>query len=138
MRSPHGIANSKFRIPPGAPSHEVKSQFRVPRDLTLLAFMPHMHLRGKDFQYDAVFPDGTTETLLKVPAYDFAWQSYYNLAEPRRLPAGTVIKCTAHFDNSADNRVNPDPSASVTWGDQTFEEMLIGYYDYVESRPAGE
>lgn len=127
----HGIHNGDFEIPPGDPSYEVRAEYRVPRDVKLLAFMPHMHLRGKDFQYDAVFPDGKIETLLKVPAYDFAWQSYYYLAEPRLIPEGTVIKCVAHFDNSANNPVNPDPSRPVRWGDQTFEEMMLGYIDYV-------
>ncbi len=90
-----------------------------------------MRSRGKDFLYEALFPDGKRETLLSVPAYDFGWQSYYRLAEPLALPKGTKILCTAHFDNSASNPANPDPSATVRWGDQTREEMMIGYVDVV-------
>jgi thiol-disulfide isomerase/thioredoxin len=126
-----GIANNKFAIPPGATNHEVKSEWTVGQDAHLLSFMPHMHLRGKDFLYEAQFPDGRRETLLSVPAYDFGWQSYYRLAEPLALPKGTKILCTAHFDNSASNPANPDPSATVRWGDQTREEMMIGYVDIV-------
>jgi peroxiredoxin/mono/diheme cytochrome c family protein len=138
----HGIANPKFAIPPGDANYEVKDSWRTRRDITLLAFMPHMHLRGKDFQYDAVYPDGRRETLLKVPAYDFAWQSYYTLAEPLKLPAGTRIDCVAHYDNSEGNRVNPDPTDTVRWGDQTWQEMMIGYIDYTvpipeDQRPKG-
>ena len=126
-----GIGNNKFVIPPGEPNQEVKSEWTVGQDSHLLAFMPHMHLRGKDFLYKAQFPDGRRETLLSVPAYDFGWQSYYRLAEPLALPKGTKILCTAHFDNSASNPANPDPSATVRWGDQTREEMMIGYVDVV-------
>jgi hypothetical protein len=96
----------------------------------LLNFMPHMHLRGKSFEYRAVYPDGKTEILLSIPRYDFSWQTYYQLAEPKFLPAGTRIECTAHFDNSADNLNNPDPTKPVRWGDQTWEEMMIGWMDY--------
>ena len=126
------IAQHRFAIPPGAADHEVKSSVTLEHPIHLLGFMPHMHLRGKDFRYTAVTPDGKSEVLLSVPAYDFAWQSAYRLAEPRAFPAGTRIDCVAHFDNSAANPANPDPSKTVTWGDQTFEEMMIGYIDYVE------
>jgi len=129
-----GIANSRFEIPPGAPNHEVKAEWTVEQDARLLSFMPHMHLRGKDFRYEALFPDGRRETLLSVPAYDFGWQSYYRLAEPLALPKGTRILCTAHFDNSASNPANPDPKAPVRWGDQTREEMMIGYVDIVPDK----
>ena len=103
----------------------------------LLAFMPHMHLRGKDFLYEALFPDGRRETLLSVPAYDFGWQSNYRLAAPFRLPAGTRIECTAHFDNSADNPNNPDPTKEVYWGEQTWDEMMIGFVDYAYTAGGG-
>ena len=126
----HGIANGKFAIPPGDPSYEVKSSWVAGEDVHLLAFMPHMHLRGKDFQYSITFPDGRSETLLSVPAYDFGWQSYYRLSSPLALPKGTRISCVAHFDNSTGNPANPDPTAKVRWGDQTREEMMIGYIDY--------
>ena len=131
----HGIVQGKFTIPPGAPDYKVESSFTAPADLHLLSFMPHMHLRGKDFRYTAVFPDGTSEVLLSVPAYDFAWQSAYRLAEPRAIPKGTRIDCVAHYDNSSGNPANPDPTKAVKWGDQTFEEMMIGYVDYVEDAP---
>jgi hypothetical protein len=132
-----GIANSRFEIPPGsgpeaveqAGNFPVRSRFIFPRDADLIAFMPHMHLRGKAFKYEATYADGTGETLLDVPAYDFNWQSYYELAEPIRFRAGERLDCLAHFDNSEGNPVNPDPSTPVRWGDQTWEEMMIGYVD---------
>jgi len=68
---------------------------------------------------------------LKVPHYDFAWQTSYRLSKPLHLPKGTKIHCTAHFDNSSDNPANPDPKKEVTWGDQTWEEMMIGWVDYM-------
>jgi hypothetical protein len=94
-----------------------------------------MHVRGRDFEYRAVYPDGTREILLSVPQYDFNWQSAYRLKSPKRLPAGTRIECTAHYDNSKGNPANPDPKKNVTWGDQTWEEMMIGYLDYVALEP---
>ena len=92
-------------------------------------FMPHMHLRGKDFTYTFTKPGGSPETVLSVPAYDFAWQTYYVLEQPIELPKGSVIDCLAHFDNSDSNPYNPDPKKMVRWGEQTFEEMMIGYLD---------
>ncbi len=134
---PKGIAhtrpvlNMSFEIPPGEPNHEVKSSYTFERNVVLLGLMPHMHLRGKDFLYRATFPDGRSEILLSVPSYDFNWQGNYNFTEPVSAPAGTKIDCLAHFDNSADNRANPDPSRKVRWGDQTWEEMMIGWVTYV-------
>jgi thiol-disulfide isomerase/thioredoxin len=119
--------NSKFRIPPGAADHEVKASERIREDLTLLSLTPHMHLRGKAFRYTATFPDGTSEVLLDVPKYDFNWQLRYELTEPRVLPKGTVIECTATFDNSANNPNNPDPSKTIGWGQQSWDEMMIGF-----------
>jgi hypothetical protein len=129
------IANQRIRIPAGAPDHEERAARTFREGATLLAFMPHMHLRGKDFLYRLVLPDGRSETLLSVPAYDFGWQSYYTLAEPLKLPAGSRIECVAHYDNSAANPANPDPTRTVTWGDQTYQEMMIGYVDVVLDRP---
>ncbi len=100
----------------------------------MLSLMPHMHLRGKDFEYRVVFPDGKSDILLRVPRYDFGWQSNYRLAKPLDLPAGTRIECTAHFDNSTDNPNNPDATKLVRWGEQTWEEMMIGFVDYVYLR----
>ena len=130
-----GIVNEKFRIPPNASNEKVESRMKFGQDSHILSFMPHMHLRGKDFRYEAVYPDGRTETLLSVPAYDFAWQSYYRLKEPLAVPKGTVIHCVAHFDNSDKNLANPDPNKEVRWGDQTYEEMMIGYIDYYRDKP---
>ena len=122
--------NSRFKIPAGADNHLVEAtSSRSPVDLLLLTFMPHMHLRGKSFRYEARFADGTTEILLDVPAYDFNWQTSYRNKQPRLLPAGTRIHCVARFDNSAENLSNPDPTVNVGWGDQTWNEMMIGYFD---------
>ena len=89
----------------------------------LWSLYPHLHLRGKSFRYTATYPDGRQEILLDVPRYDFNWQLSYELAEPKQIPAGTTVHCVAHFDNSADNLANPDPTQEVRWGDQTWEEM---------------
>ena len=122
--------NLAFEIPPHAANHEViGTSPSAPRDVLLLSLMPHMHLRGKAFRYDARYPNGTTETLLNVPHYDFNWQTSYRLLEPKALPKGTRIHCVAHYDNSEDNLNNPDPTDTVRWGDQTWEEMMIGYFD---------
>jgi peroxiredoxin/mono/diheme cytochrome c family protein len=125
------ITQSRFIIPPGADNYEVKSATTFQEDARLLSLMPHMHLRGKDFEYRVIFPDGKSEVLLRVPHYDFNWQSHYRLTKPLDLPAGTRIECTAHFDNSADNPNNPDAQKTVRWGEQTWEEMMIGFADYV-------
>ncbi len=125
------IMNPQFRIPPGHDNFEVRSSYTLPEDGRILSYMPHMHLRGKDFLYEVVYPDGRKETLLSVPRYDFNWQSVYRCATPVALPKGSKIQCTAHFDNSAKNRNNPDPTQSVRWGDQTWQEMMIGWTDLV-------
>ncbi len=132
-----GISNGNFTIPAGASAHQVESDWVTPRDSLLLSFMPHMHLRGKDFKYEAVYPDGKTETLCSIPRYDFNWQLMYR-TQNLKLPKGTRIHCTAHFDNSAANKANPDPTKEVTWGDQTWEEMMIGWIDFVWEQPEGE
>jgi peroxiredoxin len=135
------IAQSRFQIPAGAKAHQVESKTIFDRDIDLISLLPHMHLRGKDFEYVAVYPDGKKETLLSVPKYDFNWQTSYRLAKPIRLPAGTRIECTAHFDNSENNLNNPDPTKAVRWGDQTWQEMMIGFVDYAfvgEKKPAKE
>lgn len=125
------IFQALFRIPPGADNYQVESSFTFRRDARVIAFMPHMHLRGKDFRYEAVYPDGKKTTLLSVPRYNFYWQSAYLLSEPLAAPKGSKIHCIAHFDNSAKNPNNPDPTKAVYWGDQTWEEMMIGWMDYV-------
>ncbi len=123
------IVEAGFVIPPGESNVPVTAKMTLPKEVRLLSFMPHMHVRGKDFKYVITKPGGEPETLLSVPAYDFGWQSYYTLKEPTTLPAGTVIDCTAHYDNSPANPYNPDPTKAVRWGEQTFEEMMIGYID---------
>jgi len=123
-----------FKIPAHAENHEVESWYTFEQDSLLRSVSPHMHLRGKDFNYAAVFPDGRQEMVLDVPHYDFNWQTRYRLAEPLKLPAGTKMHSVAHFDNSEHNLSNPDPSKTVLWGDQTWEEMMIGYFDVAIER----
>ena len=121
--------NNGFAIPPQDPNYEVNSKIQLQDDATLVSFLPHMHYRGKDFEYRVVYPTGEKETLLSVPKYDFNWQLSYDLAQPKLLPKGTVIECTAHFDNSPNNPYNPDPTKEVHFGEQTWEEMMIGFFD---------
>ena len=125
--------NHKFAIPPHAEDYEVVAKYKSREDELLLRMMPHMHLRGKAFRYEAIYPDDRREVLLDVPAYDFNWQLSYELARPKLLPKGTRIVCTAHYNNSASNRSNPDPSAEVEWGQQSWEEMMIGFFDVVSA-----
>ncbi len=124
------VMNNTFHIPPGASAHEVKSTFKFDNASTLDSLTPHMHVRGKAFRYELVSPDGKRETILDVPKYDFNWQSSYNFATPRKIPAGTVLECTAWFDNSAKNPFNPDPTKTVGWGNMTTDEMMIGFVMY--------
>jgi hypothetical protein len=121
--------NNKFVIPAGDPNYQVESSIEVQEDTKMIDLMPHMHLRGKDFEYRAVYPTGETQVLLRVPKYDFNWQLNYYPQEPIVLPKGTRIECTAHFDNSANNPANPDPTHEVKWGDQSWQEMMIGWFD---------
>jgi mono/diheme cytochrome c family protein len=124
------VQNSDFKIPAGADNHEVRSTYTFRQDSVVHALLPHMHYRGKDFTYTATYPDGRSEILLKVPAYDFNWQTLYQEAKPLEIPAGTRIDCLAHYDNSTKNRANPDPTKDVTFGNQSFDEMMIGFVDY--------
>jgi peroxiredoxin len=121
--------NAVFQIPPGESEFPVKSRYVFRDDTLLLALMPHMHLRGKAFRYEVTYPDGRSEVILNVPRYDFGWQTNYRLTEPKELPRGTRMDCYAVFDNSPDNLNNPDPKAAVRFGDQTFEEMMIGFFE---------
>jgi peroxiredoxin len=129
------IYNMRFlylldHIPAGAENYKMESEHVFWHDAHLLNFMPHLHLRGKDFLYEAIYPDGKKEILLSVPRYDFNWQSVYRLAEPVAVPKNTKLHCVAHFDNSANNPNNPDPTKNVYWGFQTWEEMMTGWIDY--------
>src|SRR5260370_173649 len=122
--------NFKFQIPPGASSYPVEAEFHFRQDSFLYSLMPHMHLRGKSFRFEAVYPDQKREILLDVPHYSFEWQNQYVLAKPKLMPEGTVLHCVAHFDNSKDNLSNPNPKETVTWGDQTWQEMMVGYFNH--------
>jgi hypothetical protein len=120
----------KLVIPANDGNFESRSTFTFTEDAHIHSFMPHMHVRGKDFEYKLVYPDGTTKILLNVPKYDFNWQLTYFVKEPIAVPKGSRLECLAHHDNSTKNKYNPDPSQTVRWGDQTWEEMMIGWVDY--------
>jgi hypothetical protein len=122
------LNNHALIIPPGADDFRVEVQGTLPNDATLLSLFPHMHLRGKRFEYDIVHDDGSVEVLLRVN-YHFHWQLSYKLAEPRLLKAGTRLRAIAWYDNSRNNPHNPDPEKTVTWGDQTSDEMMVGFFD---------
>jgi hypothetical protein len=122
-------ANIRFHIPRGDPNYRVDSSLMLHHAATLVSLLPHMHLRGKSFEFRVVYPDGRSETLLKVPHYSYDWQLSYYLADPRPLPAGSIIECTAYFDNSPNNPRNPDPSRMVRFGPQSWDEMMIGYFE---------
>ena len=123
------LMNQTLRIPPGEGNHRVDGKVTLQQDTALQSLFPHMHLRGKAFEYTATFPNGETRTLLKVPQYNFNWQLTYYLDQPLALPAGTQLTATAYYDNSANNKYNPDPAKEVYWGDQSWEEMLAGFVD---------
>ena len=127
-----GVAvNLDFAIPPEAVDYRVESQHRMEHDTEVYALTPHMHFRGKSFRFEAIYPNGSREILLDVPRFDFNWQNTYRLSQPKLLPEGTILRCTASFDNSKNNLSNPDPSIPVKWGEQTWEEMMIGYFEGV-------
>ncbi len=123
------LTNDKFLIPPGDPDHRVEVRGTLPNDALLLSFFPHMHLRGKSFEYRMVPPGGKPATLLRIPNYNFYWQLSYRLAEPIPLKAGTTLQAIATFDNSRNNPHNPDSNSAVTWGEQTWAEMMVGFFD---------
>ena len=127
------VANLRFRIEPGNPAYEVRAERRIDEPAYLSSMMPHMHVRGKSARYVVRYPDGSEEVALWVPDYDFNWQLRYELEEPIFMPAGSTLEAVFTYDNSAGNRHNPDPSAEVRWGDQTWEEMMLGYYGTVEA-----
>jgi hypothetical protein len=123
------LGDDRFVIPPGQPNYRVAAWGTLPNDATLLSFFPHMHLRGKSFEYNLVNPDGRRRTLLRVNPYNFYWQLSYRLAQPVALKAGAKLECVAYFDNSRHNPTNPDPDESVRFGPQSWEEMMIGFFD---------
>ena len=126
------VANLLFRIEPGNPAYEVRAKRQISEPAYLASMMPHMHVRGKSAKYIVRYPDGTEEVALSVPNYDFNWQLRYRLEEPILMPAGSTLEAVFTYDNSANNRHNPDPSSEVRWGDQTWEEMMLGYYGTIE------
>jgi Domain of unknown function (DUF3471)/Copper type II ascorbate-dependent monooxygenase, C-terminal domain len=125
------VINSLFLIPPGAENHEATACYNVPRDIQFVNYFPHMHVRGKAMKYEVVYPDGRRETLLQVDKYNFNWQTLYILRNPLSIPKGSRFVVTAHFDNSAKNKYNPDPAKPVRFGEPTYDEMLVGYADVI-------
>ncbi len=123
------LTNDTFSIPAGEEDYRVEVHGSIPNDALLLSFFPHMHLRGKTFEYNIVQPHGRIRTLLRVPHYNFYWQLSYRLATPIPLKAGTILQAVATFDNSKNNPHNPDPTATVEWGEQTWAEMMVGFFD---------
>jgi hypothetical protein len=132
------LANMIFKIPPAAPDHKGQMTFTFPSDALLLSFMPHMHLRGVSARYVMKFPDGTTETLLSVPDYDFGWQSVYRFEKPLLVPKGSKLTWIGHWDNSQDNPRNPDSTKTVYWGLQTWDEMQNGWMEVVWKPKMGD
>ncbi len=138
------IVNSKaafdvrFAIPPGAENYEVKAVYEFEGDSHIISLMPHMHLRGKDITYRAIYPDGRSEILLSVPRYNFNWQVYYYPVKPLAVPKGTRIEAVAHYDNSTKNPRNPDPAREVRFGEQTWDEMMNAFFDFtVDNQKVG-
>lgn len=121
--------NNRFAIPPGDGNYKAEATVPVVNPMTLISLFPHMHLRGKAFQYELIYPNGESKMLMRVDHWSLNWQLSYKLAEPIELTPGMKIKATAWWDNSANNPSNPDPSKEVKWGDQSSEEMLVGFFD---------
>jgi hypothetical protein len=129
------FANTGIAVPPHDPHYRAEATFRLPADARILSFVPHMHWRGKDYRYEAIYPDGKRQTLLSVPRWDFNWQAVYRFREPLKLPRGAKIHAVAHWDNSRNNPLNPAPQKKVYFGLQTWEEMMVGWVNYVWERP---
>ncbi|MFN0052171.1 MAG: redoxin domain-containing protein [Planctomycetales bacterium] len=132
-----GIVDNQLNIPAGANNHAEVGLLRLAIDMRIMSFMPHMHLRGKAFRYEAQLPDGRQQLLLDIPHYDTNWQLAYRLTDPIELPKGTIIKATGWFDNSRQNPANPDPGKTVHWGQQVEDEMLVGYIEYYPAMGKG-
>ncbi len=122
----------RFRIPPNDPAYKIQAQWPFAADTLLVNLAPHMHVRGKAFRFELEHPDGRRETLLDVPRYDFNWQLRYELAEPLLIRQGSTLHCLAVYDNSTENPANPDPAAAVTFGEQTWQEMMFGIFQLVD------
>jgi len=130
------LVNGAFTIPAGAAKHRVDAELTTAQDVTLWSMLPHTHVRGIEWEYTVSYPDGRTDTILRVPKYDFNWQTDYIFKDPLHLPKGTKIHATAWYDNSVNNPSNPDPSVSERWGDQTWEEMMFTSLDYTLNMPS--
>ncbi len=131
-----GISNIFFQIPPRAERHEAVAVWSPKTDISIYSLLPHMHYRGVAMEYKVFYPDGKSEALLNVPNYSFSWQTSYEPKAPIRIPAGSRIQVTGYFDNSAKNKFNPDPNQAVRHGEPTYDEMLIGFLDYVAEKPS--
>ncbi len=129
------IANMFFQIPPQSDNHKVTAMWSPKHDITLYSLMPHMHYRGKAMEFKVIYPDGRSEALLNVPNYSFAWQTAYQPANPIRIPSGSKILVTGYFDNSSKNKFNPDPAKTVRYGEPTYDEMMMGFVDYIVEKP---
>lgn len=123
------VGNTTLRIPPGDPNHRVDAHVVLQREIALSSLQPHLHLRGKALSLDVTYPNGKNEMLLDVPKYDFNWQISYDLEQPIVLPKGTEMHLTVYFDNSPNNKFNPDPAKEVFWGDQSWDEMASSFVD---------
>jgi hypothetical protein len=121
--------NNTFAIPPGDANYKVEAVAPILNNMTMISLFPHLHLRGKAFQYDVIYPTGETETILKVNNWSLNWQLDYKLAKPIQLQPGAKVKATAWWDNSTNNPANPDATKEVKWGEQSWEEMCIGFFD---------
>ena len=124
-----------FTIPAGAPDHRIVARHELTADSRIVSYFPHMHMRGRAMSFTAVYPDGSREILLDVPEYDFDWQLFYYPEAPKVLPAGSVIEVVAHYDNSAANPDNPDPTRDVGFGFQSTDEMMVGIFELIEVAP---
>jgi len=131
------VQNFAFTIPPETDNYPIKARARLKQDITIVSLRPHMHFRGKDFEYRATYPTGESEILLRIPKWDFNWQMSYTLETPKMLPKGTILEVLGHFDNTSNNPYNPDPKALVVYGEQTWNEMLGGLIDVALDPGAG-
>lgn len=125
-----------FTIPAGAPNHRLVARHELGKDSRIVSYFPHMHMRGRSMSFTVVYPDGSREILLDVPEYDFDWQLFYYPEAPKRLPAGSVVEVVAHYDNSAANADNPDPTRDVGFGFQSTDEMMVGIFELIEVAPS--
>jgi hypothetical protein len=124
------VSNGYFLIPPGAGRHRTTACWTSKEDIHIVTLMPHMHFRGVEMDFKAIYPDGRVEVLLNVPNYSFSWQTVYYAAKPIPIPKGTKIVVTGYFDNSSKNKYNPDPTRAVRFGDPTYDEMMVGVVEY--------